>query len=119
MKKKVFISLMITLLMCIIFSLVYYSYAKRNLMLLPNGKLQSTYTSPNGEKKLNIYIIDGGSISASAIRGEIEIKNKKYNIYYCYRDCDFDIKAQWKNNNVVFINNKEIDINKDKIEIRP
>ncbi len=119
MKKKVLIVLTILFLLAMTCLLFYYNYAKKNLMLLPEGELQSTYTSPNGEKKLNIYLVDGGSLSASAIRGEIEIKNKKYNIYYCYRDCDFDIKAQWKNNNVVFINNKEIDINKDKIEIRP
>jgi len=117
MKKKVLIVLTILFLLAMICLLFYYNYAKKNLMLLPEGELQSTYTSPNGEKKLNIYLVDGGSLSANAIRGEIETKNKKYNMYYCYRNCDFDVKVEWKNNNILVINEKEIDINKDRIRI--
>lgn len=119
MKKSWKLLLVILLAFFIIITIIYCIYADKNLKFLPKGELQSTYTSPNGKKLLNIYLVDGGLISANAIRGEIEIKSKKYNIYYCYRDCDFDVKAQWKNDKVVIINNIEIDINKDKIEIRP
>ena len=119
MRKKVLVVLTILFFASIICILIYYNYAKKNLMLLPKGELQSTYTSPNGEKKLNIYLVDGGSLSANAIRGEIETRNKKYNIYYCYKGCDFDVKVEWKNNNIVVINKKEIDINKNKVVIKP
>lgn len=119
MKKKVLIVLTILFLLAMICLLFYYNYAKKNLMLLPEGELQSTFISPNAKKKLNIYLVDGGSLSANAIRGEIETKNKKYNIYYCYKDCDFDIKVEWKDNNTVVINKKEIDINKNKVVIKP
>lgn len=117
MKKKVLIVLTILFLLAMICLLFYYNYAKKSLMLLPKGELQSTYTSPNGEKKLNIYLVDGGSLSANAIRGEIEIKNKRYNIYYCYRECNFEVNVVWKNNNTVIINNKTININTDKVRV--
>ena len=116
MKKKVLIVLTILFLLAMICLLFYYNYAKKNLMLLPKGELQSTFISPNGKKKLNIYLVDGGSLSANAIRGEIETKNKKYNIYYCYKDCDFDIKVEWKDNQNIMIGNRIINIKEDKIK---
>ena len=66
MKKKVLIVLTILFLLAMICLLFYYNYAKKNLMLLPEGELQSTFISPNGKKKLNIYLVDGGSLSANA-----------------------------------------------------
>ena len=117
MKKKILMTVSILLLIVVFCIFIYYNYAKKNLMLLPEGELQSTYTSPNGSKKLNIYLVNGGSLSANAIRGEIETSNKKYNIYYCYRNCDFEVNVVWKDNNTVIINNETINIKKDKVRI--
>lgn len=117
--KRIFIPILILLFVLIMCILIYMKYVDKNLLYLPDGKLESSYISPNGEQKLNLYIIDGGSLSANAIRGEIENSNKKYNIYWCYSDCDFDVKVEWKNNKVVVINNTEINIIKDKIKIKP
>lgn len=93
---------------------VVYSYADKMLLFLPEGKKIISKKSPNNQYMLNIYLIDGGSLSANALRGEIVKGNKKYNVYWCYSDCEFNVKVKWLDNTNIEINDLKLNINKDK-----
>lgn len=111
-QKTKIILLLILILLITLFT--FYSYADKMLLFLPKGTKMISKKSPDNQYILNIYLIDGGSLSANALRGEIVKDNKKYNIYWCYKDCEFNVKAKWLNNSNVEINGKKLDINKDK-----
>ena len=68
MKWKIII---IILLIIIIGVFVGIMYREINLIGLPQGELKYTVLSPNNEIKCNYYFIDGGSISADAIKNVI------------------------------------------------
>ena len=50
------------------------------------------------------------------MRIEIETKKDKYNIYYCYKECEFDTKIDWKDNKNVIIGSRLININGKRIK---
>lgn len=106
--------ILLSILTLVITFFAIYSYADKMPLFLPEGKKIISKKSPNNQYMLNIYLIDGGSLSANALRGEIVKDNKKYNIYWCYRDCEFNVKVKWLNNTNIEINDLELDINKDK-----
>lgn len=74
MKWKVII-----IILLILVSVVLIGIKEVNLIGLPQGELKYSIPSPNNEIKCNYYFIDGGSISADAMRIEIETANEKYN----------------------------------------
>lgn len=111
MKNKLILVSILTLFIIIF---IIYSYSNKMLLFLPDGEKVLSKKSPNGQYVLNIYLIDGGSLSADALRGEVVKNNKKYNIYWCYRDCEFDVRVKWLDNTNVEINDLKLDINKDK-----
>lgn len=58
---------------------------------LPTGIKIQSIESPNGTYIMNIYRIDGGSIRADAIRGEIETIENYYvtvTFDYCVNCCN-------------------------------
>ena len=113
MKWKVII---IILLILVIVVLIGIKYREVNLIGLPQGELKYSISSPNNEIKCNYYFIDGGLISADAMRIEIETSNEKYNLYYCYKECDFDATITWKDNENILLGNRIININEKKIK---
>ena len=61
---------------------------------------------------MNVFFIDGGPISADAIRVEIQNENgETRNIYYSYPTSSVD--AIWIDNDNVKINNIRLNIHKD------
>lgn len=90
-------------------------YRSKNLIGLPKGELKYSKLSPNKKSKLNYYFINGGSISADAMRIEIETQKEKYNVYYCYSECDFESIVEWKDNQNIILGSRIINIKEDKI----
>lgn len=90
-------------------------YRSKNLIGLPKGELKYSKLSPNKKNKLNYYFINGGSISADAMRIEIETQKEKYNLYYCYSECDFESIVEWKDNQNIILGSRIINIKEDKI----
>lgn len=91
-------------------------YRSKNLIGLPKGELKYSKLSPDKRNKLNYYFINGGSISADAMRIEIETNKEKYNLYYCYSECDFESIVEWKDNQNIMIGNRIINIKGEKIK---
>lgn len=117
MKLKVLLPFVLFLIIgSIICILVTIGYKQKNLIGIPEGKLKYSKLSPNEKNKLNYYFIDGGSISANAMRIEIETPKEKYNIYYCYSECDFESVVEWKDNQNIMIGNRIINIKGNKIK---
>lgn len=113
LKRYIIITCVIVILYLFIESI--FSLSMTNL---PKGKQIRSLKSPNGDNIMNIYIIDGGSISADAIRVEIKF-NKDFstkNIYYSYPENNPDVEAKWINNENVLINGIKLNIYKDKYE---
>ncbi|WP_294468954.1 DUF5412 family protein, partial [uncultured Anaerofustis sp.] len=53
--------------------------------LTPEGEYLFSIKSPYDEKKVNIYLFNGGATTSYYIRGEVEYKNgKKRNIYLMF-----------------------------------
>ena len=71
--------------------------------LTPEGEYLFSIKSPYDEKKVNIYLFNGGATTSYYIRGEVEYKNgKKRNIYF---NADEETaKVKWLNKNSLIIN---------------
>lgn len=74
---------------------------------LPTGTLQSSSSSPSGEKTMNIYVVENNL--GIAIRGEIVSDNTSHNIFW-QTGID-NVEALWLNDDTVVIN--EIPLNAD------
>ena len=117
MKLKIILPIIMVLIVgSIVCIKITVDYRQKNLIGIPKGELKYSKLSPNKENKLNYYFIDGGSISADAMRIEIEINKEKYNLYYCYKNCDFESIVEWKDNQNIMIGNRIINIKEDKIK---
>ena len=111
MKNKVIVIAISILIIGIFIGIkINLDYRKENLIGLPKGELRYSKLSPDKNNKLNYYFINGGSLSADAMRIEIERKSEKYNIYYCYSECEFDAKIDWKDNKNIIIGGRVINI---------
>ena len=96
--------------------LVYYYFY--DMGRLPKGTFQNSYDSPNGSYTLNIYLCEG-TLSAPAIRGELNynFKNKKNrNIYWNY-DLD-NVHVYWKTDDIVVIDGIILDVTSDVYDFR-
>lgn len=112
--KIVLLILFAVFLICLY---VFYRYEDKNLLFLPEGEFVRTINSPNNKNKLNIYFIDGGSLSDDAMRIEFENNEDKYNIYYCYEICDIEkMNIEWKDNDNIIIDDIILNVYKDKID---
>ena len=117
MKSKVILLFVVFIIIGIIICiLVNIDYRQKNLIGLPEGELKYYKLSPNKSNKLNYYFIDGGSISANAMSIEIESQKEKYNLYYCYKNCDFESVVEWKDNQNIMIGNRVINIKGKRIK---
>lgn len=71
-----------------------------NIAELPTGTLKATSVSPSGEKTMNIYVVENNL--GVAVRGEIEQKNERHNIFW---QTGIDsVDAVWLNDETVVIN---------------
>lgn len=113
MSIKKYRTLIIILLSIFIIWMIIYILSN-SMLFLPKGILIESRNSPNGVYIMNAYKIDGGPISADAIRVEIinKKKNKKKNIYWCYPKSEVSIK--WLNDETVEINEIKLNIKKEK-----
>ena len=102
---------LVLILIISIFAII--KFFSNNLLFLPKGEIIETLISQDNKHTMNAYIIDGGSLSANAIRVEIiNNKTKKVkNIYWSYPENEVEIK--WIDNETVIINNIKLNIYKD------
>ena len=78
-----------------------------NIAELPTGTLKASSVSPSGEKTMNIYLVKNNL--GVAIRGEIEGKDEKYNIFW---QTGIDtVEVLWLNDDTVQINQIPLDVN--------
>lgn len=107
-KRVLLLVLIFLILICTSFQII-----ESKLLFLPEGTIIETLNSPNGDYTMNAYFIDGGPISANAIRVEIiDNKNgKSKNIYYSYPNDS--VILEWIDNDYVKINGIQLDIHKD------
>ena len=74
---------------------------------VPKGTFVESYPCATGEKKMNIYLVKNNL--GVAIRGEIEGKDKKYNIFW---QTGIDtVEVLWLNDDTDQINQIPLDVN--------
>lgn len=88
------------------------------MSILPKGECKEKVDSPDKQYTLYGYWINGGSLSADALR--VEVKNNTTgitkNIYWGYPENS--IQMRWIDNENVSINDKKLNIYKDKYDWR-
>ena len=113
---KTFIKITATLFICIllVFAILIFNYPKISMQkFTPEGEYLYSVKSPYDEKKVNIYLFNGGATTGYYIRGEVEFENgEKRNIYF--NDDEENAKVKWTGKNSLIINNHIIeDVNRD------
>lgn len=86
---------------------------------LPKGEFLTEESSPDGKYTLKAYVTNGGATTSYAIRGELvfnEKSGKTKNIYWNYREEDAEIS--WLDNDTVIINNRTLNVPKEKYDFR-
>ena len=85
---------------------------------LPAGTYISESISPNKQYIIKAYLCSGNGTTDNSVRCEvIDLKNKeKKNIYWQYKIDKADI--YWRNNVIVCINGKQLNILKDSYDWR-
>lgn len=81
---------------------------------LPEGEMLGSVESPNGDKTLNIYLVDNKL--GVAVRGEIDDGKRVYNVFW-QTDTD-NVDYSWLDNNVVTINQLNLDIRNSTYDSR-
>ena len=113
------ILLIISLVLVVILtSIGYFLYENfYSMSHLPLGKEIYRSTSPEGNYKLKIYLVQGGLTTDSSIRGEImNDKNQSRNIYWSYHESK--AKVQWINDTTVSINGHILNVLHDTYDWR-
>lgn len=113
---KDFIKITSILFICIlfIFAILIFNYPKISMQkFTPEGEYLYSVKSPYDEKKVNIYLFNGGATTGDYIRGEVEFENgEKRNIYF--NEDEEKAKVRWTGKNSLIINNHIIeDVNRD------
>lgn len=110
---KIWKTILVSIILIILY-LVFEWYISNDMTSLPIGIKIQSIDSPNGAYTMNIYLVEGGSISADAIRVEIETleTGKRRNIYYSYPENS--VAAKWEDNNNIKINDIQLNIHRDK-----
>ena len=73
--------------------------------------------SPNGEYTIKTYVNNCGVTTDFSVTGELcDDNNKCKEIYNCYHE--EDSLVYWINDEMVFINNKKLNIYEDKYDYR-
>lgn len=82
---------------------------------LPKGELIYSLQSPDKSYTFNAYLCNGGATVDYSIRGEVvdNKTNEKKNIYWDYHVNM--VKAKWKDDDTIIINEKEIEDVKNDI----
>ena len=87
-----------------------------NMGSLPEGELMATSISPDGEYTVNLYLCGGNATTADSVRGEVVSEGKKRNIYWQYKEFNFDIR--WESDTEVNINGVILDVRTDTYDWR-
>lgn len=122
MKRKIKIVLLVigvplTLIVVLLGIFVYTFFV--SMESLPKGEFLTEESSPDGKYTLKAYVTNGGATTSYAIRGELifnEKKGKTKNIYWNYREEVAEIS--WIDNDTVLINNRTLNVPKDKYDFR-
>lgn len=119
MKKKIVIIIIFT---AIVF-LSYYGIKEfRNYIYdmnkLPEGIFVESFESPNKDYILNVYKYSGGATMDWTLRVEVEFifTGDKRNIYWNAHEKS--AKIIWKENDIVIINGKELNVYTDEYDFR-
>lgn len=97
---------------------IYFIFFSMGINRLPKGELISEVESPNREYTVKIYISET-SLSASAVRGELNYNNsnkRPKNIYWDYPKKTADI--EWVEADTVVINGHRLNVLKEKFDFR-
>lgn len=74
---------------------------------VPKGDFVESYPCDCGDKKMNVYLVKNSL--GTAIRGEIETKDEKYNIFW---QTDIEsVEVRWVGEDTVLINEIPLDAN--------
>lgn len=112
--KRIIVSFIVIL--ASLFAWGYY-YLEYDLNRLPGGELISSSTSPDGNYTVKAYKSSGGATTNWTIKGVVQDNNnsKKRVIYW---DEAKSAHIMWKDENIVSINNKKIDVIKGSYDYR-
>ena len=122
MKRKLKLTLLVvsipfTLIVVLLGIFVYTFFI--SMESLPKGEFLTEESSPDGKYTLKAYVTNEGATTSYAIRGELvfnEKKGKTQNIYWNYREDTAEIS--WVDDDTVTINNRTLDIPKEKYDFR-
>lgn len=87
-------------------------------ILLPEGELIASSTSPNGMYQVNAYLCNGGATVDQAIRAEVVTVStgSKRNIYWKYHD--YDAEIVWISDEIVSVNSITLNVLSDTYDYR-
>ncbi|WP_438349254.1 DUF5412 family protein [Paenibacillus sp. FA6] len=113
MKKKVLIGLSIFILLFIAGVRYFFYYNIECMSCLPQGVQIEEVVSPDEMHSLRAYIVNEHATTPFSVRVEVldMDTNKTKNIYWNFPQQDVHMK--WKDNNIVIIDNKELNITSD------
>lgn len=98
---------------------IYFYLSTFTLLFLPKGDLILSSDSPTKKFTFNAYLVNaGGATGAFAVRGEVKNNSngKTRNLYWEYWVEEAEVK--WVNDNIIIINDKQLDVNKDSYDFR-
>lgn len=111
MNIKQITKIMVGCALLVLFAFMGYWYMFRDMARLPHGELIASYNSPTKEYTLNVYLCHGGATVDNSIRGELETKYHKRNIFWQYKeDC---AEVEWVDDHHISINGIILDIRYD------
>jgi len=109
----------LVIVLFIFLAAIFYMYCLNvNLKFLPTGKFLYSVESPNNLYRLNAYIVDGGTLSADAIRVELVyiFEGRTKNIYWRYPMST--VEMEWIDNEFVIINGIKLNARRDIYEYK-
>ena len=114
--KKAFAAIAV-LLVILTLAGVGYWYFFASMLCLPKGEPVASYASPYSDARLEVYRVDGGATTDTAIRGCVVYDNGKgKNIYWNYHESEADV--QWLDAETVQINGTVLNIHHDVFDFR-
>ncbi len=116
MKKKIFMSFYIlaALVACVNGFFAVRDTVSFDMKDLPKGVEIHSVASPNGNRVLNVYLVENAL--GTAIRGEVKNNGKTHNVYW--QTGLSDVEYGWIDNDYLIINDVAIDAVKGSYDCR-